>query len=101
MPTTSVPAKLEWVFHSVPERGEVGAETWPDAALETGSGVHNWAELTLAEGRGIVYIPTGTARYDFYGGNPPGPNPFATSIPAPPTHTRKRTWPFPHVHYSL
>ena len=64
--------KLEWVFHTVPEKGEFGADTWPAAALETGSGVHNWAELTLDEGRGIVYIPTGTARYDFYGGNRAG-----------------------------
>ena len=35
--------KLMWVFHTVPERGEPGAETWPEAALETGSGVHNWS----------------------------------------------------------
>ena len=51
--------KLAWVFHTVPERGEPGAETWPDEALATGSGVHNWSELTVDEARGIVFIPTG------------------------------------------
>jgi quinoprotein glucose dehydrogenase len=57
--------QLVWVFHTVPERGEPGADTWPEAALATGSGVHNWSELTVDEARGIVFIPTGTARYDF------------------------------------
>src|SRR5262245_36802915 len=93
--------KLEWVFHSVPERGEVGAETWPEAALETGSGVHNWAEFTLDEARGIVYIPTGTARYDFYGGNRHGANLFANSLLALDAKTGKRIWHFQTVHHDL
>jgi len=93
--------RLEWVFHSVPERGEVGAETWPEAALETGSGVHNWAEFTLDEGRGIVFIPTGTARYDFYGGNRHGANLFANSILALDAKTGKRLWHFQAVHHDL
>jgi glucose dehydrogenase len=71
--------KLEWVFHTVPEKGEFGADTWPEAALNSGSGVHNWAEFTLDEDRGIVFVPTGTARYDFYGGNRHGANLFANA----------------------
>jgi glucose dehydrogenase len=93
--------KLEWVFHTVPEKGEVGAETWPEAALENGSGVHNWSELTLDEARGIVYIPTGTARYDFYGGNRHGANLFANSIVALDAKTGKRIWHFQTVHHDL
>src|SRR5262249_8318533 len=89
--------KLEWVFHSVPERGEVGAETWPDAALDTGSGVHNWAEFTLDEARGIVYIPTGTARYDFYGGHPHRAQPLSNTPPPPDPKTRRRSSHFPSV----
>jgi len=93
--------KLEWVFHSVPEKGEPGAETWPEAALETGSGVHNWAELTIDETHGIVYIPTGTARYDFYGGNRAGANLYANSIIALDAKTGKRLWHFQTVHHDL
>jgi quinoprotein glucose dehydrogenase len=93
--------KLEWVFHTVPEKGEFGADTWPEAALETGSGVHNWAELTIDEARGIVFVPTGTARYDFYGGNRPGNNLFANSIIAIDTRTGKRIWHFQTVHHDL
>ena len=93
--------KLEWVFHTVPERGEFGADSWPDAALASGSGVHNWSELTLDEGRGIVFIPTGTARYDFYGGNRHGANLFGNSIVALDAKTGKRIWHFQTVHHDL
>jgi quinoprotein glucose dehydrogenase len=93
--------KLVWVFHTVPERGEAGAETWPDAALATGSGVHNWAELTVDEDRGIVFIPTGTARYDFYGGNRHGANLYANSVLALDAKTGKRIWHFQAIHHDL
>jgi quinoprotein glucose dehydrogenase len=93
--------KLVWVFHTVPERGEFGADTWPEHALATGSGVHNWAELTVDENRGVVYIPTGTARYDFYGGNRPGANLFANSLLALDAKTGRRLWHFQTVHHDL
>jgi quinoprotein glucose dehydrogenase len=93
--------KLAWVFHTVPERGEFGADTWPAHALATGSGVHNWAELTVDENRGVVYIPTGTARYDFYGGNRHGANLFANSLVALDAKTGKRIWHFQTVHHDL
>ena len=100
-PTTCDSGKLAWVFHTVPERGESGAETWPEAALATGSGVHNWSELTVDEARGIVFIPTGTARYDFYGGNRHGANLYANSVLALDAKTGKRIWHFQAVHHDL
>jgi quinoprotein glucose dehydrogenase len=93
--------KLMWTFHSVPEKGEVGADTWPEAALATGGGVHNWSELTVDEARGIVYIPFGTARFDFYGGNRVGNNLFGNSIVALDARTGKRLWHFQAVHHDL
>ena len=96
-----VSGKLAWVFHTVPERGEAGAETWPEAALATGSGVHNWAELTVDVARGIAFIPTGTARYDFYGGNRHGANLYANSLLALDAKTGKRIWHFQTIHHDL
>jgi len=93
--------KLVWTFHSVPEKGEVGAETWPEAALATGGGVHNWSELTIDEARGIAYIPFGTARFDFYGGNRIGDNLFGNSLVALDARTGKRLWHFQAVHHDL
>jgi quinoprotein glucose dehydrogenase len=89
------------VFHTVPQRGQPAAETWPESTLDTGSGVHNWSELTVDEARGIVYIPTGTARYDFYGGNRHGANLYANSVLALDAKTGKRIWHFQTVHHDL
>ena len=93
--------KLVWTFHSVPEKGEVGAETWPEAALATGGGVHNWSELTIDDARGIAYIPFGTARFDFYGGNRIGDNLFGNSLVALDARTGKRLWHFQAIHHDL
>ena len=93
--------ELKWVFHSVPEGGEFGADTWPENALQTGGGVHNWSELTIDERRGIAYIPFGTARYDFYGGNRHGANLFGNSLVALDARTGKRLWHFQTVHHDL
>jgi quinoprotein glucose dehydrogenase len=93
--------KLVWTFHSVPQKGEVGAETWPEAALATGGGVHNWSELTVDDARGIAYIPFGTARFDFYGGNRIGNDLFGNSVVALDAKTGKRLWHFQAVHHDL
>ena len=56
-----------WVFHTVPRPGEFGDDTWPQQGLGNYGGVHNWSESTIDTALGILYVPTGTARYDFYG----------------------------------
>ncbi len=93
--------KLVWTFHSVPEKNEFGADTWPQAALASGGGVHNWSELTVDKARGIAYIPFGTARFDFYGGNRVGNDLFGNSIVALDAKTGKRLWHFQAVHHDL
>ena len=93
--------KLVWTFHSVPEKGEFGADTWPEAALASGGGVHNWSELAVDEARGIVYIPFGTARFDFYGGNRIGNDLFGNSLVALDARTGRRLWHFQAVHHDL
>ena len=93
--------ELKWVFHSVPAKGEFGADTWPEGFLGAGGGVHNWSELTVDEKRGIVYIPFGTARFDFYGGNRKGNNLFGNSLVALDARTGKRLWHYQLVHHDL
>jgi quinoprotein glucose dehydrogenase len=93
--------KLAWIFHTVPRKGEFGSDTWPDKDREMFGGVHNWSESTVDTELGIVYIPTGTARYDFYGGNRPGDNLFANSILALDARTGKRIWHFQAIHHDL
>ena len=93
--------KLVWVFHTVPEKGEFGYDTWPAKDHEREGGVHNWSESTIDDQLGIMYIPTGTARYDFYGGNRPGNNLFANSLIAIDANTGKRIWHFQAIHHDL
>ncbi|MEO6040338.1 MAG: PQQ-binding-like beta-propeller repeat protein, partial [Croceibacterium sp.] len=92
---------LKWVFHVVPRVGEFGSDTWPDKDREKFGGVHNWSEFTIDPETGIAYIPTGTARYDFYGGNRPGNNLFANSLIALDARTGKRVWHYQLVHHDL
>ncbi len=93
--------KLVWVFHTVARPGEFGSDTWPDHGRPGFGGVHNWSESTVDTKNGIVFIPTGTARYDFYGGNRHGNDLFANSLLAIDARTGKRLWHFQFIHHDL
>ncbi|MBB5733991.1 quinoprotein glucose dehydrogenase [Altererythrobacter atlanticus] len=93
--------ELKWVFHSVPREGEFGYDTWPAEDHEKFGGVHNWSEFTVDAENGIAFIPFGTARYDFYGGNREGDNLFANSIVALNAETGERIWHYQIVHHDL
>jgi len=93
--------KLKWIFHSIPHPGELGYDTWPKDFFKTAGGVHNWSEFTVDEANGIAFVPFGTARYDFYGGNRPGNNLFANSIVAIDARTGKYIWHQQLVHHDL
>lgn len=93
--------ELVWIFHTVPRPGEFGADTWPEDAGAGYGGVHNWSESTIDVELGIIYIPTGTARYDFYGGNRHGANLFGNSLLALDARTGERRWHFQTIHHDL
>jgi quinoprotein glucose dehydrogenase len=92
---------LKWVFNVVPRIGQFGSDTWPERDREKFGGVHNWSESTIDAELGIAFIPTGTARYDFYGGNRPGDNLFANSLVALDVRTGERLWHFQTIHHDL
>lgn len=93
--------KLNWVFHVVPEKGEFGYETWPETDHERFGGAHNWSAFTVDPELGMLYIPTGSPRFDWYGGNRAGDNLFGNSIIALDAKTGKRVWHFQAVHHDL
>ncbi|HSG34718.1 MAG TPA: PQQ-binding-like beta-propeller repeat protein [Sphingomonadaceae bacterium] len=90
-----------WTFHTVPHPGEFGYDTWPENEQDKLGGVHNWSESTIDTENGIIFIPTGTARFDFYGGNRPGDNLFGNSILALNARTGERIWHFQTIHHDL
>lgn len=93
--------RLVWQFHTVPHPGEFGYETWPKEAYRYSGGTNSWGELTIDTKRGIVYVPTGSPTYDYYGADRPGSNLFANCLLALDVRTGKRLWHFQNVHHDL
>ncbi len=91
-----------WIFHTIPHPGEAGYETWDDtSAYHYAGGVNTWAGFSLDEERGILFAPTGSASYDFYGGNRTGNDLYANCVLALDAATGKRIWHFQTVHHDL
>ncbi|MDT0645875.1 PQQ-binding-like beta-propeller repeat protein [Zunongwangia sp. F260] len=95
--------ELEWVFNTIPTSGEFGHETWPSDVRKNKliGGANNWAGMSVDIERGIIYAPTGSAAFDFYGGNRKGENLFANSLIALNAETGERLWHFQFVHHDI
>jgi len=94
--------KLRWIFHTIPQPGEFGYDTWDDKeAWKHIGGVNVWSGFSLDEKEGILFAPTGSASYDFYGGKRKGNNLFANCVLALDAATGKRIWHFQTVHHDV
>lgn len=93
--------KLVWTFHTVPRPGEFGYDTWPKDAWKKVGGANVWSEMSLDEKRGILYAPTASAKYNFYGADRSGANLFADCLLALDARTGKRLWHFQMVHHDI
>jgi quinoprotein glucose dehydrogenase len=93
--------KLRWSFHTIPHPGEFGYDTWPKNAWKYSGAANNWAGMALDPQRGIVYVPTGSAAFDFYGANRLGDDLFANCLIALDAATGKRIWHFQGVRHDL
>ncbi len=92
----------QWIFHTIPQPGEFGYDSWEDpTAYQFAGGANNWTGMAIDEERGIVYVPTGSASFDFYGGNRHGSNLFANSVLALDANTGKRVWHYQTVRHDL
>jgi glucose dehydrogenase len=90
-----------WSFRTIPRKGEFGADTWPEDARATVGGANAWAEMSVDVGRGIVYVPTGSGKYNFFGGHRRGDNLFSDSLLALDARTGTRLWHFQTVHHDI
>jgi quinoprotein glucose dehydrogenase len=93
--------KLRWSFHAVPRPGEFGYETWPKDAWKYTGAANDWAGFSLDAKRGLVFVPTGSAAYDFYGANRVGNDLFANSLIALKADTGERVWHFQTVRHDI
>jgi len=92
---------LVWTFHTVPQPGEVGHETWEGDSWKNRSGVNVWTQIVVDEKRGIAYLPIAAPAFDRWGGDRKGDNLFGNSIVAVDAKTGKYLWHFQVVHHDI
>ncbi len=93
--------ELLWTFHTIPQIGEFGNDTWEEGSWRYTGNTNVWSLMTADEELGYVYLPVGTPTMDFYGVHRPGDNLFANSLVALDARTGERVWHFQFVHHDL
>jgi len=90
-----------WIFHSIPQVGQFGNETWAGESWRTVGGVNVWTIMSADEELGYVYLPFSPAANDYYGGERHGDNLFADSLVCLEAATGRRVWHFQFVRHGL
>ena len=91
-----------WAWDPIPRSPDIpGYETWtPEAAEKTGA-ANAWAPLSSDAERDLVFVPTGSASPDFYGGERTGENLYSSSVVALKASTGDVVWHFQVVHHDI
>ena len=93
--------ELLWTFHTIPQPGELGNDTWENGSWEYSGHANVWTLMSADEETGYVYLPIGSPTNDFYGGHRLGDNLFANSLVALDATTGQRVWHYQFVHHDL
>jgi quinoprotein glucose dehydrogenase len=93
--------KRKWIFHTIPRPGELGFDTWLNDSWSYTGNTGSWGEISIDEGRGLVYIGVEAPTGDFYGGPRPGNNLFGESLVALDLETGQRKWHYQFVHHGI
>ena len=93
--------EMLWRFHTIPQPGEFGHETWEDGSWEYTGNTAVWTPLSADLERGLVYLPIEAPTGDFYGGHRPGDNLFSQSLVCLDAKTGERVWHFQMVHHGI
>jgi quinoprotein glucose dehydrogenase len=93
--------KQRWIFHTIPQPGEFGYNTWPAEAYKLSGGANAWAGVTVDHQLGMVFAATGSASFDFYGVTRHGDNLFANCVLALDARTGKRVWHFQGIKHDV
>ena len=90
-----------WIFHTIPQPGEPGHETWLGDSWKFTGNVGVWAPMSADPELGYVYLPTEAPTGDYYGGHRPGDNLYSQSLVCLDAKTGKRVWHFQTVHHGI
>jgi quinoprotein glucose dehydrogenase len=93
--------RIAWTFHTIPQPGEPGHDTWPADAWTRVGGANAWSGVTVDAERGLVFLPTGSAAFDFWGGNRKGDNLYANSLLVLKADTGAYVWHYQFVRHDI
>ncbi|MEX0679476.1 MAG: pyrroloquinoline quinone-dependent dehydrogenase [Pirellulales bacterium] len=93
--------RQKWIFHSIPQDGEFGVETWEEDSWKVAGNTNVWSTISADEELGYVYLPLSTPTNDWYGGHRHGDNLFAECLACLDAQSGKRVWHFQAVHHGL
>jgi quinoprotein glucose dehydrogenase len=93
--------KRLWIFHTIPQRGEFGNDTWLEESWTYSGNTGVWAQMSADEELGLAYLPVEMPTHDYYGGLRPGNNLFSESIVAVDLRTGRRRWHYQLVHHGM
>jgi quinoprotein glucose dehydrogenase len=93
--------KRLWIFHTIPQPGEFGADSWLEGSAAYTGNTGVWAQMSVDEELGLVYMPVEMPTGDYYGGHRPGAGLFGESLVAVDLQTGKRKWHFQFVHHGI
>jgi quinoprotein glucose dehydrogenase len=93
--------KRQWIFHTIPMKGEVGYDTWENGSAEYTGNTGVWTQISVDEELGLVYLPVESPTSDYYGGHRPGNNLFGETLVCVDLKTGQRKWHFQLVHHAM
>ena len=93
--------KRLWIFHTIPQRGEFGNDTWENNSWTYTGNTGVWGQISVDEELGLVYLPVEMSTGDYYGGHRPGNDLFGESIVALDLKTGQRKWHYQLVHHGI
>jgi quinoprotein glucose dehydrogenase len=92
---------LLWTFHTIPQDGEPGNETWQEDSWRYSGNTNVWTPMSADQDLGLAYLPLSTPTNDYYGGHRLGHNLYAESLVAVDCRSGERAWHFQAVHHGL
>lgn len=93
--------KRLWIFHTIPKVGEFGYDTWENDSADYTGNTGVWAQISVDEELGLVYLPVELPTGDYFGGHRPGNGLFGESIVAVDLKTGQRKWHYQLVHHGI
>ncbi len=93
--------RVLWTFHTVPQPGEPGHDSWKGDSWRDAGKVTVWTAMSADPELGYVYLHSNTTAPDFYGGHRPGDNKHAESLLCLEARTGRLVWSFQTVHHGL